>query len=318
VTRQLIGAIEAGRHAPNVNAAIAIAAALGCRVEWLFAPTDPAITPVIGDELPPAGSGVVAARVGERVVVAPIDHGVEPSERWALAEAVVAADGIELFPESAIDSLVIAGCDPALGVLAGLVSRVSAHRVVAVHASTGRSVTALADGRVHGVVVHAPLAQLPVPPVPVRRLELARWRVGLASGRSHGVPTLDELASRRTRVVQRDPGAASQRALTEALARIGAPRALPGPVADGHVDVARRVAAGAVAGITMEAAALSFRLGFTPIEEHVVELWLDRRWSSLPAAAVLVDVLTGDSFRRRLELVGGYDLEACGAERNAC
>jgi transcriptional regulator with XRE-family HTH domain/molybdate-binding protein len=317
VTRQLISSVEAGRHAPNVHAALAIADALDRDVAWLFTSSASPVAPVIGDALPAIGAAVIAARVGEQLVVAPIDHGVEPSERWAVAEGTLGPDGIEMFPDALTDGLVIAGCDPALGVLANLVARVSPHRVVAVHASTGRSVTALAGGRVHGVVVHGPLDQLPEPPVAVRRIELARWNVGLASARSHGVPSLDELAARRTRVVQRDPGAGSQRALAKALERIGAPGRLPGPVAEGHVDVARRVAAGAAAGITMEAAARSFGLGFAPLERHVVELWIDHRWHAHPAAAVLVDVLVGESFRRRLGLLGGYDLSSCGVERTA-
>jgi molybdate-binding protein len=80
----------------------------------------------------------------------------------------------------------------------------------------------------------------------------------------------------------------------------------------GHIDVARRVATGAPAGLTMEAAARSFALGFEPLEEHTVEVWLDDEWASLPAAVALVDILTSPSLRTRLELVGGYDLSDHG------
>lgn len=312
VSRQLVGAVEGGRHVPNVGAALALARALGCSVEDLFAEPVDAPVSVLGGGLPVAGSPVVVARVGDTVVAVPAEHGVASSERWALADATVSEAGaLSMLADGVDDGLLIAGCDPALGVLAGLVERGSRHRVVTVHASTGRSVEALAAGRVHGVVVHAPAGRLPAAPLPVRRWHLARWQVGLASGRASGVPSVEEIAERRLRVVQRDGGAGTQLAFTRALERIGAPSSVPGPVGDGHVDVARRVASGAAAGLTMEAAARSFGLGFVPLEEHTVEVWIDERWASLPAAIELIETLSGVSLRCRLELIGGYDLSSC-------
>lgn len=313
VSRQLVGAVEAGRHVPNVGAALALARALGCSVEALFA--EPAGVPVtvVSGARPEAGTAVVIARVGDTVVAVPAEHGVANQERWALADATVHADGaVAMLADGADDGLVIAGCDPALGVLAGLTERASRHRVVTVHASTGRSIDALAAGRVHGIVVHAPADELPAAPVPVRRWHLARWQVGVASGRPAGVPSVEEIATRRLRIVQRDSGAGTQLAFTRALAAVGATASVPGPRGDGHVDVARRVAGGAAAGLTMEAAARSFGLGFTPLEEHTVEVWIDERWATLPAAVSFLDALTGAALRSRLELIGGYDLSSTG------
>lgn len=317
VSRQLVGAVEVGRHAPNVLAALSIAGALGTTVEDLFRPNEPTVLPIVGDAFPADGAPSVVARVGDLTVVAPVEHGVENPERWALADATVADGILTVFPDARNDGVVVAGCDPALGVLASLTERVSAHRVVTVHASTGRSTEALRLGRVHAIVVHALANDLPTPPVPVRRYHLARWQVGVASGRSHGVPSLEEISERRLRVVQRDAGAGTQQAFARALHRIGTLTPIPGPVGEGHVDVARRVAAGAVAGLTMEAAARSFGLSFEPLEEHVVEVWIDERWAGLPAATALLDVLNRESFQSRLTALGGYDLRDCGTERRS-
>lgn len=312
VSRQLVGAVEAGRHVPSVAAALALARAMGRSVEEVFAERSGSPVPVVGDGLPTPGSPVIVARVGDSVVAVPARHGVASSERWELADATVTATGeLAMLADGVDDGLVIAGCDPALGVLAGLVERGTRYRVVTVHASTGRSIDALSAGRVHGVVVHAPAGALPVPPVPVRRWHLARWQVGVASGRVSGVPSVEEIAERRLRVVQRDDGAGTQLAFVRALERVGAPGSVPGPVGDGHVDVARRVASGAAAGVTMEAAARSFGLGFEPLEEHTVEVWLDERWASLPAASALIESLSGVAFQSRLAVVGGYDLTSC-------
>lgn len=316
VTRQLVGAVEVGRHVPNVEAALALAAALGESVESLFA-AEPGMSspvPVVGDEFAAPGTSATVVQVGTRTVIAPIHHGVQGSDRWAVADATMTPAGVSIFDDATLDGLLVCGCDPALGVLAGLVERTTALRVVTVHASTGESIRALGAGRAHAAVVHGPPGQLPESPVAIRRYRFARWQVGLASGRAAGVPSVDELAERRARVVQREAGAGSQQALSRALERIGSSRPLPGPVAESHVDVARRVAAGAAVGVTMEAAARSFDLGFAPLEEHAVELWIDARWSSLPAAVAMVDVLTGSGLQNRLELIGGYELSDCGTE----
>lgn len=316
VTRQLVSAVEAGRHAPNVNAALGLAGALGSSVENLFAPTTlrSGVESVVGERIV-EGTPLMTVRVGDRVVGVPIVNAVASAESWGLADAVAGDGEVEWLPLAVTDGVVIAGCDPLLGLLSALVARVSADRVVAVHASTGTSIAALADGRVHGVLVHAPAGGLPATPVPVRRWRVARWQVGLAGAGRSGPPSIEEVAQRRLRVVQRDAGAGSQRAFERAMKQAGAVDSVPGPVAEGHVDVARRVAeGGGRAGVTMEAAACAFGLGFTPLEVHEVELWLDERWAELPAARALVDQLDAPALARRASVLVGYDLAECGLQ----
>jgi hypothetical protein len=317
VTRQLVGAVETGRHAPNVAAAIGLSRALGVSVEELFAAESDQAVGVLGDAVSP-GTPMMMARVGEQLVAVPVAHGVESSESWRVADAVAGEDGLSWLPGGLSRGLIVAGCDPVLGMIAGLVERASSHRLVTVHASTGRSVEALAAGRVHGVLVHAPAGGFPEPPIAVRRWHVSSWQVGLASGDQSGPPSVAELADRRPLVVQRDAGAGSQRALVRALAAVGGIGSLPGPIGDGHVDVARRVAqSSGFAGVTMEAAARAFGLGFLPLEEHVVEFWLDERWANLPAAVAMIEVLGGTALAHRATVLGGYDIAGCGTERHA-
>lgn len=315
VTRQLVGAVESGRHAPNVSAALGLARALGATVEDLFG-SGPAGGPVesVGGRAPAPGP-VWAATVGDRTVVVPVDP-VAASERWALADGSAAGGELHLVPGAEPAVLLVAGCEPLLGVLAALTERSHGHRVVVAHASTGAAVADLAAGRVHGAVVHGVPGDLADPPVPVRRFHVATWQVGLASGRRAGPPTVEELVDRSIRVVQREEAASSQRSLRRALAGAGASGRLPGPLGRGHVDVARRVAQGAAAGITMEAAARSFGLAFRPLEEHTVELWLAEAWAALPAAVALVEALSSTEVGERAGLLGGYDLAGAGSERS--
>ena len=311
VTRQLIGAIEGGRHVPNVKAAIALSRALEVSVEDLFAPDLDVALDVLGDRVA-AGTPLLTARVGDQLVSVPIAYGVDTPEAWGVADAVWAEGVVSWLPGALTSGMVIAGCDPVLGMIAGLVHRSSPHRIVTVHASTGRSIAALAAGRVHGVLVHAPAGELPEPPIPVRRWRVSSWQVGLGS--SGPRPSVEELATEQATVVQRDPGAGTQQALIRALQGVGA-AALPGPVGEGHIDVARRVSYGTGrAGVTMEAAALAFELEFTPLETHVVEFWLAEQWAASPGASVILDVLDGAALARRAVLLGGYDIAGCGTE----
>src|SRR5690348_8712288 len=69
VSRALVAAVEAGRHAPAVDAALRLATALDSTVEALFAPVEPErAAPVLGERLAD-GTRVRAGRVGERLVV---------------------------------------------------------------------------------------------------------------------------------------------------------------------------------------------------------------------------------------------------------
>ena len=88
------------------------------------------------------------------------------------------------------------------------------------------------------------------------------------------------------------------------------PRALagPGPVASGHVEVARRVAHGATAGVTMEPAAISRRLAFAAAWRST---WRSsgstRGGASIPRFGGAGELLRSAAFTARLALVGGYD-----------
>ncbi len=313
VTRQLVGAIEADRHSPSVDAALRIASALEVSVESLFGTAPARDEPIpVGPAAATAGASVVVARVGDRRVFAPLRN-LQSSETWAAADAWVGADGLELFDGVDESGLAVAGCDPLLGLAAEVVARRHGPRIVPVHLSTGAAVAALSRGVVHGVVVHGPDGSLPVPPVDVRRWRFASWRVGVASATSRPVGSVEQLAHRRLRTAQREEGAGTQRALQRALAAIGADT-VPGPRVDGHIDAARHVVAGLPAGITMEAAASAFGLGFFALETHHSELWIDTRHLDHRGTTALLNVLCDRAFIQRAAQLPGYDLNRTGSE----
>jgi transcriptional regulator with XRE-family HTH domain len=311
VSRQLVSAVEAGRHLPRVDAALGLATALGSTTEALFGAGDAAYA---AESLGLAtGSLARAARVGRRLVCVPLpDHGIAGAE-WASADAIVRAGTVELLPRARTDGLIVAGCEPALGLLRSMAAD-GQHRLLVRHESTGSALTALARDEVHGVVVHGPRAAVARrhSPVPVRRWHFVGWQVGLAG--VGAVPEIEEICDRRVPVVQRDSGASSQQALHRAARRVGA-SGVSGPMGDSHLDAARRAAHGDMLGLTMEAAAHAFSLSFRPLEHHVVELWLATRWADTPDAGALIELLNDSALTRRLSMLPGYDVHDCGTER---
>lgn len=311
ISRQAVGAIEGGRHRPGVDAALRIAQAVGRPVEELFGTTAQPAVPVLTEEAR-EGVPVLAAWVGERLVHAPAAAGLSV-EGWPQPNAVVEDGRPRLLPGADFGGFVVVGCDPAIGLAAAMSPGQGPRRVMAVSGSSAIALAALRDGRTHAAVVHSPAERLPSPPVDVLRFHLARWRVGLAS-RGQRARTVAEVCGPRVRVVQRENGAESQKAFAAAVAAAGG-SVPPGPVVGGHLDVARRVAAGAAAGVTMEPAAVSCGLAFEPLEEHVSEVWVDARWREHPATEALGSLLRSAAFTTRLDLVGGYELAGCGSMR---
>ena len=309
ISRQLLRAVESGRHVPNVAAAIGLATALETTVEALFGQPTGSPKDLAGDSVA-VGTPVSCARVGENVVAIPNTQ--TSGDEWRLSDALTTERGLDRLGGGGPAELLLAGCDPILGILAQLVER-SGHQVLVAPTSTGRSLEALAAGRAHGVVVHARAGELPTPPIPVRRWRLANWQVGLAARDS--APRLEAVVEQGHSVVQRDPGAGAQKALRRALSELGTTAPLPGPIATGHLDAARRVSHGiGAAGVVMEAAATAFDLAFTPLEEHQVELWLAAEWVALPAVTSLLNVLHGKTLTTQVQLLPGYDQTQLGTE----
>ncbi len=311
VSRQLVGGVEAGRHVPSVDAAIRLARALDVAVEDLFGPPDAPAVSVLGAELD-EGAPVLAGRVGDRLVAAPLGTLAMGDAAWATPDGVVEGGVVRLLAGAQPAGLVVVGCDPVLGVCDSLLNRGGARRMVAVPGSTGSGIAALAAGRAHAAVVHGPEGRLPAPPVPVRRIHLARWRVGIGVG-GGGTASLEGVLAGAVPLVQREESAASQQALVRSASAAGVAPPPAAATAAGHIDAARRAALAACAGVTFEPAAHRHGLAFLSLETHVVEIWVDERWRDHPGARALGDLLTSAEFTQRVGLVGGYDLRDCGA-----
>lgn len=310
VSRQLVGAVEAERHLPRVDAAVALARVLGVQVEELL--VTPPAEEVVGVTAPPReGALVRTVTVGERLVCVP---SAGSGADWARADAIVRDGRVERF-EPARDAALIAGCDPAIATVAGLLDS-SGGGIVPVLTSSRAAAAALAAGRVHAAIVHGRDHDAHLAPAGSRRWWVARWQVGLAAPVDAPGGWVAAALAGRVPVAQREPGAGSQAAFERAVAAAGriAPAHIPGPVVGSHEEAASRAAIDGMIAVTIEPAALAAGLVFHPLEVHASQLWATS--ASLDTAAVrrFLDELVGARLRRRLERVGGYDLSQVGVE----
>ena len=347
VTRQAIGAIEAGTMAPSAAVALRLARALGCRVEDLFwLDEEPpeieaeVVTIDPGETEPAPGPTPVRcalARVGGRWVAHPLR-----GER-AFATELVPADGlarpgssprrwrVRLLdrPEDLARTVVIAGCSPELSLWARAAE--TTHPGLRVRRLFANSVTALhllRQGAVHAAGVHlvdpttgeenAPFARRLLGGQPVVLVHLGVWEEGLvvAPGNPLGVRGVTDLARPGVAIVNREPGAGARLLLEQCLAQAGVP---PAAVAGfdrevpGHLEVARAVAGGqADAGVSTASVAAAYGLGFVPLRAVRYDLVVRREYLDEPAIQALLGTLDNRWVRAQLAALGGYDTTRTG------
>lgn len=297
LSRQALSALEAGRAQPSLASALTIARTLGSTVEALFGPERTAagdVEPWLGFA-PPDGR-VRWSRIDGRLVVRAagpdeeVDAVVRPAggRRGDVAPLPGAADP---------DRMVwIAGCDPALPLLARAMERAAPHlQVQALAMTTGEARTALADGRVHVASLHGADDDAGSD----RDLPYLSWREGFVLAR--GLEP-ERLTDGRLRWALRPPGATA-RVLLERNAPGAA--AAPGLVVSGHWAVAEAIRSGqADAGVAVEAAAAAFGLRFIPLDEEQVHLRVNPGAQEVSDA--LVRALADDRLWSRLRVLAGY------------
>lgn len=311
VSRALISAVEAGRHLPRVDAALALATALGATAESLFGSASPEPVDALSGRLPERGTPIRLGFVGGRAVSA------EPrlaGDGWEIVDGVVGSLDAELLRGGGA-SLVIAGCEPGLVVMERLL-REDGTRALAIGASSALALAALDAGRLHAAVVHFPEGERPVhDPSSQLCFHLVRWRVGLAAPPDAKAGWQSDALAGRGPVIQREAGASAQKAFERALLTADgpSPTVIDGPIVGGHLAAARQSLATGLPAVTIEPAAAAVGAAFHPLETHEVELRIATERATEPGVRRLLDLLTGPALRRTLESVGGYDLTGLGS-----
>jgi putative molybdopterin biosynthesis protein len=338
VSRQTLGALEAGESVPATSIALQLARVLGCRVEDIFSlgeddsPLDAVLVGEVGDR-----QRVAVATVDERWVAHPLDgegsHGMAPADGLlAAARPREPKRPVRVRPlrESAAlrENLFAAGCDPALALLAAHVGeRWQGSRVHWLEAGSGKALDMMAERQVHVAGLHLYDEESGDYNVaPVRRrlggramvlVNLAVWEQGLvvAASNPKKIRGIADLARKGVRVVGRESGTGSQELFTRLAAEEGVPRRAVDvvTVARGHLAVAQAVAAGgADTGIATRAAAACHGLEFLPLAEARFDLAMPRQNIEDPRVQRLLDVLASERFKRDLGGLAGYGTARTG------
>lgn len=329
VSRQAVSAVESGHSDPSLRVALALAGALGAGVEELFGPGEPAVpvTAVAVGPVAVAGERVALAPVGGRFVALPLrgDPGAGLGFLPAGGLAVASEPGPGLVSVRPVGpsrpTLVVAGCDPALPLLATPLGLLDPPVGFAWWPCGSEQALSLAgQGLVHAAGVHTRDGGTGGPPLPAGAgvVGFTAWREGLVLRPElrSAVTGLDAVAARGLRIVNREPGAEARRLLDAECARLGLdPASLPGygTRVGGHLQVAAAVSAGlADAGIASEPAARAYGLGFVPLADEHFSLVIPAPHAGSREVAGLLKVLSSPWLLAQLASLPGYDTTSCG------
>ena len=224
-------------------------------------------------------------------------------------------------------NVLVAGCAPLLANLAHRVGEGSVDaRATWIPASSHRALDLLAAGMVHIAGLHLSGGQSSEANVhavrrrfPGRRMlvvNLTRWRQGFVVAARNPLDIRDaaDLLRPGVRVVGREPGTGADDLFARLLAGEGAGRPhFSGPVAEGHLDVARRVHCGAAdTGVAIESAALAWGLGFVPLVEERFDLVIPADIAEASPVSRFLETLDDPGFRAEAASLPGYDTSISG------
>jgi putative molybdopterin biosynthesis protein len=341
VTRQTIYAIEAGTYVPNTEVALNLARELEVTVDELFSlqegsPKSPEslAAEVLSGALPVKGQPVRICQIGSRWVGVPVSASpyLMP-EADGIIKGTVRTNGradLVVFAkeEAAQKRLVLAGCDPATGLLSRMVEKISGVEVVSAAASSKLALTWLSEGKVHIAGSHLedpktgefnlPFIRRQFPDEDFSVVTFARWEEGLvlAQGNPKSVRKVEDLARKNVRFVNREPGSGSRALLDKLLEKAGMDaHVVKGydRIAYGHLAAAYCVvSADADACLATRSAAQTFGLDFFPLHSERYDLVMRKRNVDLPAVKAFLDVLQRATLRRKLEVLAGYDTSQTG------
>jgi molybdate-binding protein/DNA-binding XRE family transcriptional regulator len=317
ISRTAVSAIEINRLVPSVAAALSLAAAFGCTVEDLFGPAS-AGQPEPDWAWPPTSTPCRywVAQAQGRVLRYPVE---------VTAAGVVAHDGVfhdgTVTARNAADpaeTLVLAGCDPAAGLLASEYARATGFRLIALSRSGRRAVTLLGQGLVHVAGVHFATADEPGANVRTirdtlgagyRLLRLASWQEGLSVAAGTDVRTVGAALRARLRWVGQEPGSAARQCLDELLEGRPAPRRL----AHDHRGVADAIRCGwADIGVCHRLVCEEAGLRFLGVRQENFDLCYPAAAEADPRVTALLEVVRSSAYRRLLGDLPGYDTAAAG------
>ncbi len=312
LSRAGVGAIESGKLVPSTSAALALASAMGCRVEDLF-------------RLPGADGGAPSwawppAGTPGRYWEASVDgrtrlYPVEPSALGMIPHDGLSRGGAGEGPSGSdpTRSLVMATCDPAVGLLASELARSSGIRLIAFGRSSRSALALLKDRTIHMAGLHLSRSSDPEGNlVAVREsigpgyalLRVARWEEGIVFAPGLGLASAREVARSKHRWVGREAGSGARQCFDE----LTDGRRPPRRTATDHRGVAEAIRCGwADLGICLRLTGEEAGLGYLGVREEAYDLCFSEDSEDDPRIRALIQAVQSRSYRRSLGDLPGFD-----------
>ncbi len=342
VSRQTIYAIEAGSYVPNTEVTLKLARELEVSVEELFAlqeenPEKPETvdSEILSSSALTEGQAVKVCLIGGKLIGVPVTaspyflpeaDGVISRLGRSLNRARVAVFSKN---EGYAKKLILAGCDPAIGLVAKLVEKLSGVEIVSAAASSRLALQWLKEGKVHMAGSHLldadtgefnlPYLRLQFPDEDFAVVTFAQWEEGFitAPGNPKKICKAEHLTRKTVRFINRETGSGSRALLERLLFNSGTPASKVAGydrLALGHLAAAYSVHSNeADCCLATRSAAQVFGLHFVPLQSERYDFVMRRQTLETPAAQVFLDVLQKASLRRKLEVLAGYDTSQTGA-----
>lgn len=318
VPRSSVSAIESWRLTPSVTAALNVARAMGCSVEELFGQggAETARMPLWAWEPRSAVCRYWEAEVGGKQVLYPVE--TLPGSSWAhdgiFREGVLHDRG----PWEPAQTLVLAGCDPAAGLLAAEYAGASEFRLLAFSRGGGVALDLLKQGVVHVAALHRSTADHPDRNVETARqrlgsgfrlLRCAEWQEGVALPAENHTRSVKSCVENVRHWAMREPGSAARECLDELVHR-----PLHGKrVMLSHQAVVEAVRGGwAEAGVCVQLCAEDAGLRFLPVRTESLDLCFPAAMEHDPRLQALIRLLRSRSHRKLIDELPGYDARHSG------
>ena len=313
ISRAAVSAIEARRLVPSVAAAISLARVLGVSVEELFGPPPAALPGATSFAWAPAAfpCRYWAAEVGGRTLLFPVENG----PRGGLAHDGVATDddvsGIAC--PVAAKTFVLAGCDPAAGLLAAIYRRQGGMRMLVFTRTSTEALALLERGLVHAAGIHlaatcdrggnaAALSRQGLTD-DLQVLHVAQWEEGLACGPGLSVKSPSALARGTSRWIGRPLGAGARRIQDELRGRRPPPR----HTARDHRGVVEAIKSGwADTGVCVRLACEEGQLRFLTVASEPYDLCYRAAEAADPRCVALRRAVQSADYRQLLGELPGY------------
>lgn len=320
LSRAEISAIETGRVVPSTAAALSLARAFDCSVEALFSLREMNLQAARWAWNPPRSSGRFwQARVRGQTLLFPS----EPTLAGTLThDGVFQKDQVESTrPGDPEKTLVLAGCDPAIGLLADRIHATSDFRVLPLTRSSHRAVELLSQGLVHAAGLHFSTGQArnrnsakagSLLKENFRLLHVARWEEGIALDPSLKAGSIQSVLASNLRWVGREEGSGSRQCLDQILGRRRKPKGYHHQALDHH-GVTETIASGwAQAGVCVRLPAEERGLRFLKVREESYDLCFPAQAESDPGIQTLLTAVRSSPYQKNLQQLPGYDTRHTG------